>query len=105
MPTLKPKTKVVLNKDIRRIENRSVEWPEDFCPKGICDECNEKYNQMQTIRYAANGDTGIVLETFKAKRTSGSTFGKGKNSWYVKVIMDDGSGCKTFRITSLDVAA
>lgn len=49
--------------------------------------------------YASLGDTGSIIEVFRPQSTSGGACAK--TPYYAKVIMDNSTGIKTFRLTSL----
>jgi hypothetical protein len=71
--------KVVVNKDIYRTESVSRE-------KRL---------------YASLGDSGSIIEVFRPQSTSAGTAAAAKAPYYAKVIMDNSTGIKTFRLTSL----
>ena len=71
--------KVVVNKDIYRVESVSRE------------KC----------LYASLGDTGSIIEVFRPQSTSAKCSTCAKTPLYAKVIMDNSTGIKTFRLTSL----
>lgn len=108
MPTLKKGTRVRVNKDIFRQSSDYYEirarFMDNNCGNSFgCDICYDKFRKSKRgyVQYAKANDTGVILETFKPKPDE--NFSKKKTSWSAKVIMDDGSGCKTFRLTSLEL--
>lgn len=102
MTTLRAGHTVKLKRDISRIKSDYVkilrEYYADSCCLG-CEYCYAEFKKagLGFASYAKEGDTGRILETFKSC-TSGGPY-----NWHAKVIMDDGSGCKTFRLTSLEI--